>query len=193
VPGLYGAAMTLPPQHALYRVAALYRFCRLERFAELRAPLAAFCCGRGIKGTLLLAHEKILDNVYKKTCRPKLIQPTFIIDYPVSFNPFAKRKEGDATLIDRFQLLAGGLELVNAFSELNDPVDQMIRYKEQDKKGAEGEVEISPSDIEYVEAMEYGMPPNGGIGIGIDRVAMLFTDSKNIREVILFPTLRPKE
>lgn len=138
------------------------------------------------------ALEKILDNIYKKTARPKLIQPTFIIHYPVSFNPFAKRLEEDKTLIDRFQLVMGGAELVNAFSELNNPIDQNERYLEQDKKGKEGESEISPSDQEYLEAMEYGMPPNGGIGIGIDRLVMLLTNTKNIKEVILFPTLKPK-
>jgi len=136
--------------------------------------------------------EKIMDNIYKKTCRPKLVQPTFIIDYPVNFNPFAKRKEDNPKLIDRFQLVAGGIELVNAFSELNNPIDQKERYLEQDSKKKKGERDIAPSDLEYLEAMEYGMPPNGGIGIGIDRVAMLLTDVKNIKEVILFPTLRPK-
>ena|SRR3989344_4980352 len=137
--------------------------------------------------------DKILDNIYKKTARHKLIQPTFIIDYPVAMNPFAKRKEDDPSLIDRFQLVVGGMELVNAFSELNNPIDQIERYLEQDKKGAMGEGEVSPSDQEYLESMEYGMPPNGGIGIGIDRLAMLLTDTRNIKEVILFPTLKPKE
>jgi len=137
--------------------------------------------------------EKILDNIYKKACRPKLVQPTFIIDYPVSFNPFAKRKEEDPSLIDRFQLVIGGVEMVNAFSELNNPIDQSERYQEQDKKKKQGEGEISPSDEAYVEAMEYGMPPNGGIGIGIDRVVMFFMDVQNIREAIFFPTLRPKK
>jgi len=139
------------------------------------------------------ALEKVLDNIYKKVARPKLIQPTFIIDYPVSFNPFAKRKASDPTLIDRFQLVIGGAELVNAFSELNNPIDQKERYLDQDKKGQKGEKEISPSDKEYIEAMEYGMPPNGGIGIGIDRLVMVLTDTKNIKEVILFPTLKPKQ
>ncbi|MSU55360.1 MAG: lysine--tRNA ligase [Candidatus Taylorbacteria bacterium] len=137
------------------------------------------------------AMDKILDNIYKKACRPKLIQPTFIIDYPLSFNPFAKRKEDNPKLIDRFQLVIGGIEIVNAFSELNNPIDQKERYQEQDKKRAGGEQDISPSDAAYLEAMEYGMPPNGGIGIGIDRFTMLLTDTKNIKEVILFPTLRP--
>jgi lysyl-tRNA synthetase class 2 len=146
----------------------------------------------GVKVDPKDALDKILDNIYKKVARPKLIQPTFIIDYPVSFNPFAKRKENDDTLIDRFQLVIGGVELVNAFAELNNPLDQKDRYLEQDKKGKGGEKEISPSDQEYLEAMEYGMPPNGGIGIGIDRLVMLLTNTKNIREVIIFPTLRPK-
>ena len=136
--------------------------------------------------------EGLTDEVYKKEIRPSLIQPTFIIDYPVSFNPFAKRKEDNPELIDRFQLVIAGVELVNAFSELNNPVDQKERYLEEDKKGAKGEKNISPSDLEYLEAMEYGMPPNGGIGIGIDRMVMILTDVKNIKEVILFPTLKPK-
>lgn len=137
--------------------------------------------------------EKIMDNIYKKVCRPKLIQPTFIVDYPVASSPFAKKKEDNPALIDRFQLVIGGLEMVNAFSELNDPRDQRERYIEQDKKKKGGDAEVSPSDEDYLEAMEHGMPPAGGVGIGIDRVAMLFTDTQNIREVILFPTLRPKE
>lgn len=137
--------------------------------------------------------EKIMDNIYKKMCRSKIIQPTFIIDYPAGFSPFAKKKEDDPLLIDRFQLVVGGIEVVNAFSELNDPLDQRARYEEQDKKKKGGEGDVSPSDEDYVEAMEYGLPPAGGVGIGIDRLTMLFTDTKNIREVVLFPTLKPKE
>lgn len=146
----------------------------------------------GVKVDKAESLEKVLDNIYKKVARPKLIQPTFIVDYPVSFNPFAKRKDPDSNLIDRFQLVIGGAELVNAFSELNNPFDQKERYLDQDKKGKSGEKEISPSDKEYLEAMEYGMPPNGGIGIGIDRLVMILTNTKNIKEVILFPTLKPR-
>lgn len=137
--------------------------------------------------------EKIMDNVYKKMCRPKIVQPTFIIDYPAGFSPFAKRSEKDPTLIDRFQLVVGGIEMVNAFSELNDPLEQKARYEEQDKKKKGGEGDVSPSDEDYVEAIEYGLPPAGGVGIGIDRVVMLLTNTRNIREVVLFPTLRPKD
>ncbi|MCR4283930.1 MAG: lysine--tRNA ligase [Parcubacteria group bacterium] len=138
------------------------------------------------------AKEKIIDNIYKKICRPKLIQPTFIIDYPAEFSPFAKRKDNDASFIDRFQLVVGGIEIVNAFSELNDPFDQKERFLEQDRKRKEGEAEVSPSDEGYLEAMEYGMPPSGGVGVGIDRLVMLFSDVQNIKEVILFPTMKPK-
>lgn len=136
--------------------------------------------------------DKIMDSIYKKVCRPHLIQPTFIIDYPVAFSPFAKKSEENPMFIDRFQLVIGGFEVVNAFSELNDPEDQRERYVEQDKKRKGGEAEVSPSDEAYLEAMEYGMPPAGGVGIGVDRLTMVITGQKNIREVILFPTLRPR-
>ncbi len=136
--------------------------------------------------------EKIMDNIYKKICRPKLIQPVFIVDYPAGASPLAKRKEKNKDLIDRFQLVAGGYELTNAFSELNDPIDQKERFKEQDKAKERGDEEVSPSDEDYLEAMEYGMPPAAGFGLGIDRLIMLLSDTRNIKEVILFPTMRPK-
>jgi lysyl-tRNA synthetase class 2 len=141
----------------------------------------------------VMPYPKLSDEEYKKEIRPTLIQPTFLIDYPVAFNPFAKRKDNNPDLIDRFQLVIAGTELVNAFSELNNPIDQKERYLAEDKKGKAGNKEISPSDQEYLEAMEYGMPPNGGIGIGIDRLVMLLTNVKNIKEVILFPTLKPRD
>lgn len=135
--------------------------------------------------------EKIMDNIYKKICRPKLIQPVFIVDYPAGASPLAKRKEENKDLIDRFQLVAGGYELTNSFSELNDPIDQKERFKEQDKAKERGDDEVSPSDEDYLEAMEYGMPPAAGFGLGVDRLIMLLTDTRNIKEVILFPTMRP--
>lgn len=137
--------------------------------------------------------DKILDNIYKKTCRPKLIQPTFIIDYPATYLPLAKKKVGDETLVDAFQLVIGGTELVKAFSELNDPLDQRARFENQEKKKQGGDAEAQPLDEDFIEAMEYGIPPAGGVGIGIDRLTMLFTNMKNIKEVILFPTLKPRD
>lgn len=171
----------------------------IKKYTEIKDPakasqkeLSKYAEKIDIQVELDESKENILDSIYKKLCRSQLIQPTFIIDYPVAFNPFAKRKEDDPSIIDRFQLVISGIELVNAFSELNNPIDQRERYLEQDDKGKKGEEEISPTDMAYLEAMEYGMPPNGGIGIGIDRLAMFFSGAKNIKEVILFPTLKPK-
>ncbi len=136
--------------------------------------------------------EKIMDNIYKKACRPKIVQPTFIINYPAGFSPFAKKQEKDPSLIDRFQLVIAGIEVVNAFSELNDPLEQKARYEEQDIKKKGGEGDVSPSDEDYLEAIEYGLPPAGGVGIGIDRIVMILSNTRNIREVVLFPTMRPE-
>lgn len=147
----------------------------------------------GVRVESFDSREKIMDNIYKKTCRPKINQPTFIIDYPAGFSPFAKRQEVNSALIDRFQLVVGGIEFVNAFSELNDPIDQRLRYEEQDVKKKGGEGDVSPSDEDFLEAIEHGIPPAGGVGIGIDRVVMLLTNTRNIREVVFFPTMRPKD
>ena len=133
---------------------------------------------------------KILDAIFKKLVRPKLIQPTFIVDYPAEMLPLAKNKT--EKIVDAFQLYAGGLELVKAFSEQNDPFAQREKFLAQEERGKKGESEIQHLDEDFLEAIEHGMPPAGGVGIGIDRLMMLLTDTKNIREVILFPTLRPK-
>ncbi|MEK7514674.1 MAG: lysine--tRNA ligase [Patescibacteria group bacterium] len=137
------------------------------------------------------SREKLLDGIYKKACRPHLIQPIFVIDYPTPSLPLAKRLP-KKDFVDAFQLVVGGLELVKAFSELNDPIDQAQRFflEEQNKKA--GDKEAQSMDSEFIEAIEYGLPPAGGAGFSIDRFTMLLTDSKNIREVILFPTLRPR-
>src|SRR3989344_181078 len=137
-------------------------------------------------------YPEISDEEFKKTVKPSLIQPTFLIDYPVDMLPLTKRKEDNPSLADAFQLYAGGLELVKAFSELNDPIDQRARFESQEKSKEGGDKEAQPLDEDFLEAMEYGIPPAGGVGLGIDRLVMLLTDVKNIKEVILFPTLKPK-
>ena len=136
---------------------------------------------------------KILDAIYKKKCRSHLVQPTFLVDYPAEFSPLAKRREDDPSRIELFQLVIGGLEIVKGFSELNDPVDQRARFAEQEAERKGGDEEAQPKDEEYLEAMEHGMPPAAGAAISIDRMTMLLSNVKNIREVILFPTLRPRE
>lgn len=137
---------------------------------------------------------KILDEIFKTFVRPKIEQPTFIVDYPIALSPLAKRKADNPNLTERFQLLVGkGIELVNAFSELNDPLDQEERFKSQQEAREAGEEEAQRFDKDFIEALRHGMPPTAGLGIGIDRLTALLTDSHNIKEVILFPTLKPEK
>jgi len=144
----------------------------------------------GVEGASSLGRAKLLDGIFKKLCKPKLIQPTFVIEYPKEMFPLSKGN--DKSTVDAFQLYIGGIELVKAFSELNDPLDQHERLQAQEAEGKKGDKEAQRMDEDFIEAMEYGMPPAGGVGIGIDRLVMLLTNTHNIKEVILFPTMRPK-
>lgn len=134
----------------------------------------------------------ILNEIFKATVEPKLIQPTFITDYPIDLSPLARRKDSDPSLSDRFELYIAGREIANAFSELNDPLDQRKRFEAQAAQREAGDDEAHCLDEDYLRALEYGMPPTAGEGIGIDRVVMLFTNQASIRDVILFPQLRPE-
>ena len=133
---------------------------------------------------------RIVDELLKQFVRPFIIQPTILIDYPVELSPLAKRKPDDPTHVERFQIYIGGGEIGNAFTELNDPLDQLARFVEQARDRDAGDEEAMPIDLDYVNALMYGMPPTGGIGIGIDRLAMFMTDQPNIRDVVLFPAMR---
>lgn len=135
---------------------------------------------------------RIVDELLKTFVRPSLIQPTFLIDYPVELSPLAKRSHDEPRVVERFQPFIGGLEMGNAYTELNDPMDQLQRFIEQSRDRAAGDEEAMMVDQDYVNALMYGMPPTGGFGLGIDRLTMLLTDQQNIREVILFPHLRTK-
>jgi len=137
--------------------------------------------------------SEIADKIYKKICRPKIFQPTFIIHHPLGFQPLAKASEKNPEVLESFQLIVGGMELVNAFSELNDPLEQKRRFKEQEKLFQLGWKEAQRMDKDFIEALEHGMPPAAGFGMGIDRLVLVLTNSKNLREVILFPTMRPKK
>ena len=135
---------------------------------------------------------KLYDELYKETVRKKQIQPAFVLDYPIEMEPLAKKCEDDPRFVQRFQLLAGGLELLKAYSELNDPIDQLERFRVQQELRESGDEEAQTIDMAFVESLEHGLPPTAGWGMGIDRFVMMLTDSRNIKEVILFPTLRPE-
>ncbi len=179
------------PRLTFHNALMLHAHLDIEEFPD-RASLAKAAIGLGVPVEKTASHGTILDEIYKQTVRPNIIQPTYLTDYPAELTPLPKRKPADPRYVEMFQLVCGrGAEIIKAFSELNDPLDQEARFREQDQARAKGDEEAQFSDASYVEAMKHGMPPNAGFGIGIDRLAALLTDSPNLKEVILFPTLRP--
>ena len=156
-----------------------------KKYAELIKEYAG-------KDVRKLKTEEI-DEVFKKKVRPNLIDPVYVVDYPKEISPLTKARDDDPEITERAQLLIAGSEFANIFSELNDPIDQRERMEEQERRHRAGDEEASRMDEEFLEAIEYGMPPAAGVGIGIDRLAALLTDTNSIREVISFTNLRPKK
>jgi lysyl-tRNA synthetase class 2 len=148
----------------------------------------------GVPAADEMSWGRVIDKLFSTFVEPTLIQPTFVLDYPVEISPLAKAKPGDPRLVERFECFIGGIEVANAFTELNDPIEQRKRFEEQERMRAlMGDEEVERLDEDFLTAMEYGMPPTGGLGVGIDRLVMILTNQQSIREVILFPQLKAKE
>jgi lysyl-tRNA synthetase, class II len=156
---------------------------------EVEATAALAATGLKVKG-LDLGHVQL--GLFEHFAESKLIQPTIVYDHPASVSPLARRKSSDPTFVERFELFIAGKELVNAFSELNDPIDQKGRFEAQLKRKEAGDLEAHDMDHDFVRALEHGLPPTAGLGLGIDRLAMMLTNSKSIRDVLFFPLLRPE-
>jgi lysyl-tRNA synthetase class 2 len=133
---------------------------------------------------------KLVDGLLSKEVEPTLMQPTFVVDYPVELSPFAKRHRSEQGLVERWEAFVGGIEISNSFTELNDPDEQRRRFEAQAEEMARGDEETQPYDETFVESLEQGMPPTGGAGLGIDRLVMILSGARSLREVVLFPAMR---
>lgn len=183
-----------PPWKRMTMIEAVREVTGLD-FSEIKSDKEAreAAASIGIKVETNLTRGKVLNEIFEERVEETLIQPVFIMDYPLEISPLAKKIEGNPEYTYRFEPFIYGWEIGNAFTELNDPIDQRERFEEQMKQRAKGDDEAHMMDEDFVRALEYGMPPTGGLGIGIDRLIMLLTDSPSIRDVILFPTMRPEQ
>jgi lysyl-tRNA synthetase class 2 len=157
-----------------------------------RESAAAVAARLGVAVTPAMGAGRIASDIFERVCEDQLVQPTFVYDFPTEVSPLSKQKADDPDTVERFELYIGGFEVANAFSELNDPVEQRRRFEDQLRGRAAGDDEAHAMDEDYIRALEFGMPPAGGEGVGIDRLVMLMTNSPSIRDVILFPLMRPR-
>jgi lysyl-tRNA synthetase class 2 len=189
-----GKAIDLtPPWPRLPLLDAIHEHGGVDARGKSASDLRAICEQMGLEAEPGAERGHLLDEIFEARVQPKLIQPVFITDYPVELSPLAKRHRDDPELAERFEPFIAGWEAGNAFSELNDPIDQRDRFQQQMGLRARGDDEAQVLDEDFVRALEYGMPPTGGLGFGVDRLVMLLTDAPSIRDVILFPHMRPEE
>lgn len=181
-----------PPWRRITMVESIQEYTDIDPASLTAHELYKKAVGKGIELEGDESKGEIIAELFDIFVEEKLIQPTFIYDYPIEVSPFAKKKPENPDLVERFEFFIAGMEVGNAFSELNDPIDQRQRFMEQASNLAKGDEEAFMVDEDYLRALEYGMPPTGGLGIGIDRLTMLLTDQYSIRDVILFPQMRPE-
>jgi len=183
-----------PPFTRMTMTEAVLKFSGVD-FSKIDSDEAAFeaATSKGIEPDKSFRKGEILNMFFDIYVEENLVQPTFICDYPIEISPLTKKKKGQPGITDRFELFIGGREYANAYSELNDPFDQRARFDDQLKKREAGDDEANLIDEDFCQSLEYGLPPTGGMGIGIDRLVMLLTDSASIRDVLLFPTMKPIE
>jgi lysyl-tRNA synthetase class 2 len=189
--GEHGIDLTPPWRRLTIRQAVVEHGGATAADVDSVVGLQGFAKTNNLKVDVNATYGNLLVQIFEEVAEAKLIQPTFITGYPIEVSPLARKNDQNGAMVDRFELYIGGRELANAFSELNDPADQRQRFMEQMDARAAGDEEANPIDDDYVRALEYGMPPAAGEGIGIDRLVMLLTNSPSIRDVILFPLLRP--
>ena len=177
-------------RYTMYEAIQHFTGVDISTMTENEMANAARKLGIHIDGSM--GRAKIIDEIFGETCEPKLIQPTFITDYPVEMSPLAKKHRSKEGFVERFELICNGKEVANSFTELNDPIDQRARFEEQLELGKRGDEEAMVLDEDFLRSLEYGMPPTAGIGIGIDRLTMMMTDSKSIQDVLFFPQMKPE-
>jgi len=181
------------PFRRLSMTDAIKEYTGFDISGKSEEELAAFCKSTGIEVNNTMGKGKLIDEIFGAKCEGNFIQPTFITDYPVEMSPLCKRHRNNPELTERFELMVNGKELANAYSELNDPIDQRSRFEEQLKLQERGDDEAMFIDQDFLRSLEYGMPPTSGMGIGIDRLVMFLTDNEAIQEVLFFPQMRPEK
>jgi lysyl-tRNA synthetase class 2 len=182
-----------PPFRKLAYYDAIVKYADVDVKGKTLEELKEICDSLDLERGKINTRGGLIDLIFTEFVEENLIQPTFIIDFPIEISPLAKKHRDDPTLVERFELFVNGEEMANAFSELNDPIDQKERFEEQMGLRAKGFEEAQVMDEDFVHALEYGMPPTGGLGIGIDRLVMLFTDQPSIQDVLFFPQMKPEK
>ncbi len=181
------------PYRRVTMIDAIREFTGVDITGMDEDALRKVCADLGIEVEPSMGKGKLIDEIFGEKCEGNYIQPTFIIDYPIEMSPLTKRHRNNPELTERFELMVNGKELANAYSELNDPIDQYERFVEQMRLSEKGDDEAMIIDHDFIRALEYGMPPTSGMGIGMDRLVMLMTGQSTIQEVLLFPQMRPEK